>query len=255
MAKFLTTRSTTSEIEKIINNANKSVVLITPFVRIPDSLFQNIITADKRDVRITLIYGKKRLKRDVYEQLEQLKNLKLYYLENLHAKCYFNEQCMVITSLNLYDFSEQANREMGVLVTRQDDKDVFTEAVREAQMIMSLASSQDLRHRIDEQSLTQTTDKVKTTPKEAKGELGSAFLRGFSDILLDAVGLGKGHCIGCKTRIKYDEYRPYCPDCFKQWSKNKRQRASYCHSCGRVATTSINKPVCHFCWEKTIEYR
>lgn len=170
MAKFLTTRGTTSEVEKIINNAQKSVVLITPYVSIPVSLFQNLTDADKRGVRITLVYGKKRLERDVHAHLRRLKNLRVYFLENLHAKCYFNELSMVITSLNLYDFSEQKNREMGVLVTRQDDKDVFTEAVQEAQRIMSFASSQDLRHTMSEHSPTKSADRMETSPEETKEE-------------------------------------------------------------------------------------
>jgi len=255
MAKFLTTRGTTSEIERIINNADKSIVLITPFVKIPDSLFQNLIAADRRDVRINLIYGKKHLERDVYDQLRQLKNLRLYYLENLHAKCYFNELHMVITSLNLYDFSEQSNREMGILVTRQDDEDVFKEAVREAQMIITLAQIQELRQQTGEQLHGNTEDRLKPTPKETEDGIGAILLKGFADILLDKVGIGKGFCIGCKTRIEYDEYRPFCPDCYRQWAKNKSLKANYCHLCGQATTTTINKPICRLCWEKTKEYR
>ena len=137
MARFLTSRGTTSEIEQIINNAQKSIVLISPFVKIPDSLLQNLISADKRGVRTTLIYGKKELEISVKEQLKKLQNVKVYFLANLHAKCYFNESKMVVTSLNLYDFSEQNNREMGILITRQDDEQVFKEAVEEAQRVVA----------------------------------------------------------------------------------------------------------------------
>ncbi len=65
MAKFLTTRGTTSEIEKIINNAQKGLVLISPFVKIPNSPFQNLLAVDKRGVSTTVIFGKKDLEDDV----------------------------------------------------------------------------------------------------------------------------------------------------------------------------------------------
>ena len=158
---------------------------------------------------------------------------------------------MVITSLNLYDFSEQNNREMGVLVTKQDDSGTFTEAVEETNRIMNLASQQVLRHGKSEPSSAKTTDRVKTTPKENKEGRGSVLLRGFADILLDTVGMKKGFCIGCKTRIDYDEYKPYCPACYQQWAKHKSQKASYCHNCGRQTTTSLNKPLCLSCFKNT----
>ena len=72
---------------------------------------------------LRLVYGKEALKPSVFKQLKQLKHIKLLYLKNFHGKCYFNEKSMVITSLNLYDYSEQNNRELGVLITREDDKE------------------------------------------------------------------------------------------------------------------------------------
>ncbi|MFC1871545.1 phospholipase D family protein [Chloroflexota bacterium] len=252
MARFLTTRGTTSEIEKIINDAQKSLVLITPFVKIPASLFQNLISADKRPVQITLIYGKSDLEHGVQEQLSLLKNASIYFLDNLHAKCYFNEQSMVITSLNLYDFSEQNNREMGVLATRQEDEALFKEAVREAQMMIELATPLDLRPTVGTPSSTKTVERVKPVPKGTKEQRGISLLKGFADILLDKVGFGQGYCIGCRTRIEFDEYKPYCPDCYKQWAKNKAKKANYCHECGRTATTSLGKPLCRSCFDKSL---
>lgn len=249
MARFLTTRGTTSEIETIINNAKNGIVLISPFIKIPDSLFQNLRAADQRGVRTTLVYGKNKLELNVMEQINQLKNVKLYFLDNLHAKCYFNEQSMVITSLNLYDFSEQNNREMGVLVTRQNDEAVFNEAAREAKMIISLATRSDFNVQVIEQPKKQ----VKPQPRVENEKPKSIWFRDLSDIFQSLFGEAHGYCIGCKTKLEYDEYRPYCPECYKAWAKNKGQKANYCHSCGRPSKTSINKPLCHSCFDKSLE--
>lgn len=249
MARFLTTRGTTSEIETIINNAKNGVVLISPFISIPDSLFQNLIAADQRGIKTTILYGKKELGTDVREQLNQLKNVRLYFLENLHAKCYFNEKSMVITSLNLYDFSEQSNREMGVLITRQADESVFNEAIREARMMVSLATRSSLNIQVSEQLKEQKRSKSATTDAET----GSISFRDLSDIISKVFGTYHGYCIGCRTEIDYDEYRPYCPGCYKKWSQQKSQKANYCHSCGRPSATSIYKPLCRPCFDESLE--
>ena len=43
----------------------------------------------------------------------------LYFSKNLHAKCYLNEKKMIITSMNLYEFSQVNNREMAFLSIAQ----------------------------------------------------------------------------------------------------------------------------------------
>ena len=43
-----------------------------------------------------------------------------YNAPRLHAKCYLNEQAAIITSLNLYEFSQQNNEEMGVYIENKD---------------------------------------------------------------------------------------------------------------------------------------
>lgn len=249
MAVFLTTRGTTSEIERIINNATDGIVLISPFIKIPDSLFQNLRAADQLNKKITLVYGKKKLEPNIIEQLNQLKNLKLYYFEQLHAKCYFNESSMVITSLNLYDFSEINNREMGILVTRQSDEGVFNEAIREANMIISLATRSDSNVQIKKQLQKQPTP----LPTVERQRPKSTWYSDLSEVLSGLFGTNHGFCIGCRAKIDFDEYRPYCPECYGKWTQHKWQKAKYCHECGQPSTTSINKPLCRSCFDKSLE--
>lgn len=60
-------------------------------------------------------------------------------LPYLHAKCYLNEETCIITSLNLYEFSQVNNNEMGVLLTRADDAAVYREAYEEALRIIRIS--------------------------------------------------------------------------------------------------------------------
>lgn len=91
MAKFLTTRGTAFHIEEIINAANTRLVLISPFVRIPETLYQCLKLADKKGVKTCFVYGKRDLDPAVLAELKELHNLSLYFHKDLHAKCFFNE--------------------------------------------------------------------------------------------------------------------------------------------------------------------
>ena len=120
MAKFLTTSGVSYQVELIIKEANKKLVLISPYIQISKVLLERLQNASDKGVQIHLIYGKDELKPVEKKQLNSIENLKLYYYQNLHAKCYFNEKTMVITSMNLYEFSDKHNREMGVIEYRSD---------------------------------------------------------------------------------------------------------------------------------------
>ena len=218
MARFLTTRGASYEIENIISTAKNSLVLISPYIKIPEPLLQSLKDAAKRKVKITLVYGKGKLKPDVVSQLEQLDNLSLYFLNNLHAKCFLNEECMVITSLNLLDSSEQ-NREMGVLISAKDDEDVFKGAVKEAKLIIGSSTKDELR-------------RPKGKPYSYRTKQ-------------------TGFCIRCKRKIPYNLDYPLCDECFEVWVQygDLDYPEHYCHTCGKRASTSKARPECNSCYK------
>jgi phosphatidylserine/phosphatidylglycerophosphate/cardiolipin synthase-like enzyme len=144
MAKFLTTSGVSHEVENIVKEAKKKLVLISPYIQINKMLLERLKIASAKGVQITFIYGKTELNLIEKKQLESIENLKLYFYPNLHAKCYFNEKLMVITSMNLYAFSEKNNREMGILINKVDDIEVFNDAVEEALSIVKSAQKNQL---------------------------------------------------------------------------------------------------------------
>ncbi len=217
MAKFLTTQGTSYYIEHIITNAKNKLVLISPYLQLSKTLFERLRDADKRNVKITLVCRKGALKPDERSQLQQLKNLSLYFHENLHAKSYFNEECMVITSMNIYEASEK-NREMGILIRREDDNKIFSDGVREAKSIVDSSTKDDLRKQKEESYYTR----AKQT----------------------------GCCIRCRIPIPYDLERPYCRECFLDWIEweNPYYQDNYCHTCGKRRKTTYARPKCRKCW-------
>jgi phosphatidylserine/phosphatidylglycerophosphate/cardiolipin synthase-like enzyme len=231
MAEFLTTNGTSYHIEKIITGASKKLVLVSPYLQISKTFYQRLSDASKRNVSIKIIYGKDELKPNEKNSLAELKNLELLYFENLHAKCYFNEQEMVITSMNMYEFSEKNNREMGVFVTRINDKGLFDNAVNETLSIIQ--SSEIIQLSKTKRKLFQPNNKNSNgTDKKIKPK--------------------RGYCIRCEERITYNVEKPYCRECFATWSQfeNSEYEENVCHSCGEFESTSMYKPECYECYKE-----
>ena len=145
MVEFLTTKGTAAEIENIIRNANKWLVVISPYVNLSANFLERLQDADRRNVAIFIVCKEGALELGERNKLQQLKlkNLSLMSHKDLHAKSYVNEDCLVITSMNIYQYSEK-NREMGILIRKSEDERVFLEAAKEVDSIIHSSTKDDL---------------------------------------------------------------------------------------------------------------
>ena len=69
MAKFLTTNGISYYIEEIIREAKSEIVLLSPYLKISTNLFDRLKDADRKSIKITLIYGKDELSYDQEKML------------------------------------------------------------------------------------------------------------------------------------------------------------------------------------------
>ena len=114
---------------------------MVPYINISDKIFSKLQEANLRGVETIIVYRENKLHDKVKEKLFTLDNLNLMHHPNLHAKCYYNEKYLIIGSMNLYEYSEKNNREMGVLLHKQaiddanktdgDNVTIFRDAVEE----------------------------------------------------------------------------------------------------------------------------
>ncbi|WP_324025585.1 phospholipase D family protein [Maribacter sp. BPC-D8] len=137
MAKFLNTRKAVSEIEDLIRNAETRLILISPYLKLSKDFKQLLTYRNSKDKITTVIFGKQELNPKEMKFLQGLRFVILKYNQDLHAKCYLNDDTMIITSLNLYEFSMNNNKEMGVLIDLNDetDKELFEDAYKEIDFI------------------------------------------------------------------------------------------------------------------------
>ncbi|WP_103072281.1 phospholipase D-like domain-containing protein [Aquimarina sediminis] len=123
MIDIISTRGISYFIERIIDEAQLEIILLTPYLNISEGLFERLERADQKKISITLVYGKSELKPSEKNKLDSLANCRLLYKEGLHAKAYLNENMGILTSMNLYEYSEIKNNELGVIFSKEGENE------------------------------------------------------------------------------------------------------------------------------------
>lgn len=139
MAKFLNTSATTYYLEELIKNAHDRLILISPYLQLNDRVKELLEDKNRLKIDVRIVYGKSELHPEEINWLRGLSFVRTSFCKNLHAKCYLNEEFCIITSLNLYDFSQVNNNEMGVLIWRNDDAELYKDTYDEAQRIIRIS--------------------------------------------------------------------------------------------------------------------
>ncbi len=139
MAKFLNTSATNYFLEELIKNARDRLILISPFLRLNDRIKELLDDKNRLKIDVRIVYGKSELQPQEMNWLRELTYVRTSFCKNLHAKCYLNEELCIITSLNLYEFSQVNNNEMGILIRRAEDAELYKDAYEEAQRIIRVS--------------------------------------------------------------------------------------------------------------------
>ena len=149
MAKFLNTSGTNFFLEELIKNAKERLILISPYLRLNDRIKELLEDKDRLKIDIRIVYGKSDLHPDEIKWMQKLDYVRVSFCKNLHAKCYINESECIISSLNLYEFSQVNNNEMGILVRKYEDNEVFKvritldEVKAEASPVLEIKESEE----------------------------------------------------------------------------------------------------------------
>ncbi|PCJ31770.1 MAG: DNA repair protein [Gammaproteobacteria bacterium] len=139
MAKFLNTSATNYYLEELIKSASDRLILISPYLKLNDRIKELLEDKNRLKIDVRIIYGKSELQPTEISWLNELSFIRTSFCKNLHAKCYINESSCIITSLNLYEFSQVNNNEMGVYVSRDSDPEMYKDTYEEAQRIIRIS--------------------------------------------------------------------------------------------------------------------
>lgn len=127
MAKYLDTSQISSELMQLLKEAKERIILVTYSLQVNTQIQERLKTKSKIGTlaEITLIYGNTKPKKAELEWMAEIDDLKVWQKKNLHAKCYINENKAIISSMNLYDYSQTTNVEMGFLITKEEDPEAY----------------------------------------------------------------------------------------------------------------------------------
>lgn len=262
MSKFIQETELILGIENIFRDANEYIMIVSPFIKLHQRV-KDILKAkiNNPDVQLIILFGKNEgdISKSIYPDdllfFSSFPNIEIRYESRLHAKYYANEFSSIITSMNLYDYSQNNNIEVGV----QLDASRF-----------SLGNNSD-RDAFEyfEQVIDRSELYFKKEPQYSNGFLGfnqkyeqsiitenklSGFIKG-EKVKVNKAEIKKGFCIRCKNEIQLNPQIPLCKSCFESWKKfqNVDYIEKHCHICGKQYQTSYSKPTCYTCFRANKE--
>lgn len=242
MPKYLRTSGISANVEELIREARERLYIISPYLKLSDHIKELFNDKEREKVEVRIVFGKQELNPSELTFLQNLRYVRLYFSKNLHAKCYLNEKKMIICSMNLYEFSQQNNREMGILIERENeaDKQVYEDAWKDIESIRNNA----------------TDFAYVEAPKKTKGE---SEWKPFENPVFKKKTEFKskpltGYCIRTGVNIPFNIDKPLSAEAFKSWNvyKDKTFLEKYCHFSGEPSNgqTSVGRPILNKNWDK-----
>ncbi|PHR13188.1 MAG: hypothetical protein COA40_06740 [Aequorivita sp.] len=277
MARFLKGNDLNAELERIFETAQGDIILISPYINLHDRYKSSLLTKLRNDrIKITVLFGKneedmsKSMKQEDFDFFKQFPNIEILYEKRLHAKYYANESRAILTSMNLYGFSQNNNIEAGVLMEKKGlaaftsannlDEEAwqyFSTVVDQAELLFKkvpvyekkniLSSTKYVRSEIEIDKLSEFFNN-KNYQKVYKKNIPT---RG--DKITSSSTNTTGYCIRTGKEIPFNIEKPMDYEAFKMWNKYKNPDfpEKYCHFSGELSNgeTSVNKPVLNKNWK------
>jgi hypothetical protein len=158
MVKYLDSQNISAEISNLVKKAKDEIIIMSPYLKV-NSQLKDLIQGkakNSNNITIKIIYGKNDLKQEELDWINDSEDIRLFYKKNLHAKCYLNEDVAIVTSMNLYEFSQVNNDEMGILLSREKDSDVYSDVKK------------DVRHILENSTRVKTVEETKEIKNKTK---------------------------------------------------------------------------------------
>ena len=248
MAEFHDTTGVSARLTSIIKNAKKRLFIISPYLRVNRQIKELLEDQDRMRIEVWVIYGKDELKPEENNWLGEMESIKRGFLQDLHAKCYMNEDEALVTSMNLYEYSQVNNYEMGISVSREKDPELYAKIEEEAERIMRACDRITVTvDKVEAERVDEGKDSKRVQP--AVGDAGRRTPRKSSPTV---TAPQNGFCIRCKADLPTNPTRPYCSRCYASWNryKNEEYEEKHCHTCGNEHTATLLKPLCRACYGK-----
>lgn len=176
MAKFLNTSATNYFLEELIKSAQDRLVIISPFLKFNERMKELLEDKNRLKIDVRVVFGKSELQPQEIKWLRSLEFVRTSFCQNLHAKCYLNEHSAIITSMNLYEFSQVNNNEMGVYIERNFELELYKDTYEEAQRLIRISEEVRLSAETVEKSAQTDSDAGATEEEDGTEKLTTSRL-------------------------------------------------------------------------------
>lgn len=275
MAEFLKGNSLNSKLDEILEKAEEKLYLMSPFIKFHSRIKEILLTKKEKDrLQLVVVYGKnednkeKSLGQEDFEFLTQFRNVCIKYEPRLHAKYYANEGATLLSSMNLYEYSQNNNIEFGIyseastfmdkIIGSKDtiDKDAWDYFLN----VLDNAETVYRKDPVYEKKLFGLTEKyVKSdvaidTLTTLYGNVAKKSNSNQVKVKEREVKFEPGYCIRTGVKIPFNVERPFSDQAYKSWArfKDDKYEEKYCHYSGEPSEgkTSMAKPILHKNWKK-----
>lgn len=230
--KFLKTHELSVELIQMIAEAKQYCYLVTPYVKLWPQLERALEDASKRGIFLTFIIREDSSNDGLIEKLNAQWGFEVVVVKDMHIKLYLNEKRALLSSMNLYDASQQRNLELGYLSTQHKmmRKDVIENYI------------------LKDSSCTRWPGKF-----ESSRETHLAKVKEAKQVLEKP-----GYCISCQKEIQLDgrpnAYYVQCGSCYYNDLESNAAAeyeasaaVKFCHLCGESHQTTTRNPFHDHC--------
>lgn len=289
MAKFLTEHELNTELGKIFERADEQLILISPYIKLHDRYISLLRTKKENPkLEIIIVFGKneedisKSMKEDDFNFFKEFPNIEIRYERRLHAKYYANETSAILTSMNLYSYSQDNNIEAGVMTKAtllgnfatklwdgEEGFDVtawkyFERVIEQSDLLFSRTPQY-------ESAMLGLTKKYKTSINEVdqlseffadKHKFETNHRKDYSEkkkveVAPQVKTIPMGYCIRTGIQIPFNAKKPMTDEAYQSWAKfgNEDYEEKYCHFSGEEShgETTYAKPILRKNWRKAKE--
>jgi len=207
MIQILNTEETSNKILELINNAQEWIVIVSPYIKMKP-IYKEAI--NKKKINVNIVYRKKNLDYKEEDFMFNCKSTSILYCEDSHAKIYMNEKECIISSMNLYDYSQDFNFELSTYINTEE-KSLYSKVYKETKRIINSSITEKKSEAI----------KIKATKI--------------------------GFCIRTGVKIDFNPKKPFCYEAWVEWNKykNPNYKEKFCHYSGKPSNgkTSFKNPI------------
>jgi len=273
MAEFITENELNSALSSIFENADFELLVISPYIKLHERIKSILKTKLKNpDLAITVVFGKnendvsKSLNKNDFEFFKKFPNIQIRHEKRLHAKLYSNDYDVLITSMNLYDYSQDTNIESGVIGSTSD-KRIGKEAMKYFNRVIEQSELIFEKVPIFESKLLGLSSKYVESVIEVDNSDEFYSNKTYKKVYKKKAQLREkkqsndnenlGFCIRTGEQIPFNIKLPFTKKAFASWNRYKDENYSekYCHYSGEKSdgATSFKSPILKKNWKKAKE--